>query len=103
MSDIQLGGDAAVVGGVHSDSHNVETHNTTTTHNSTVTDNSKTINNNVVHQAQLTDTQIRQENENQFLQAVMARMQNGILDQRELAQLTQLSCNGTFSLSVPIK
>lgn len=66
MSDIQLGGDAAVVGGVHSDSHNVETHNTTTTHNSTVTDNSKTINNNVVHQAQLTDTQIRQETKINF-------------------------------------
>lgn len=76
MSDIQLGGDAAVMGGVHSDSHNVETHNSTTntTHNNTVTDNSKTINTNVVHQAQLTDTQIRQDNEKQFLQAVMAHM-----------------------------
>lgn len=93
MSDIQLGGDAAVMGGVHSDSHNVETHNSTTntTHNNTVTDNSKTINTNVVHQAQLTDTQIRQDNEKQFLQAVMAHMQNGILDQRELAEITQLS------------
>ena len=93
MSDIQLGGDAAVVGGVHSDSHNVETHNTTTntTHNSTVTDNSKTINNNVLHQAQLTDTQIRQENEAQFLNAVVQRMSNGLLDQRDLAELTRLS------------
>lgn len=69
MSDIQLGGDAAVMGGVHSDSHNVETHttNNNTTHNSTVTDNSKTINNHVVQEAQLTDAQLNQQNEVQFL------------------------------------
>lgn len=93
MSDIHLGGDAAVMGGVHSDSHNVETHttNNTTTHNSTVTDNSKTINNHVVHEAQLTRAQIQQQNETQFLQAVVQRMSDGLLDQRDLAELTQLS------------
>ena len=87
MSDIHLSEEAAVVGGIHSDSHNV-----TTTHNSnTITDNSKTINTHVVHQAQLTDTQILQNNENQFLQAVIERMQDGILSQQDLAALTRMS------------
>ncbi len=93
MSDIQLGGDAAVMGGVHSDSHNVETHttNNNTTHNSTVTDNSKTINNHVVQEAQLTDAQLNQQNEVQFLNAVVQHMSDGLLDQRDLAELTRLS------------
>lgn len=91
MSDIHLGEEAAVVGGIHSDSHNVTTTHTTTHTSNTLTDNSKTINTHVVHQAQLTDTQIVQANENAFLQAVIERMQDGILTQQDLAALTRMS------------
>ena len=91
MSDIHLSEEAAVVGGIHSDSHNVTTTHTTTNTSNTITDNSKTVNTHVVHQAQLTDTQILQDNENQFLQAVINRMQDGILSQQDLAALTRIS------------
>ena len=82
MSDdkIRLDGDAAVVGGIHSDSHDV-THNTTT-HNVS--------NTNTVYEAQKSDTQLRQENERQFFQAVSERISMGGLDQRALAELDQL-------------
>lgn len=83
MSDIKLDGDAAVVGGIHSDSHNVQTtniSNTNTTHNSTV-------NNKTVYEAQRTQAEIYQDNERQFLAAVQERMASGLLDQRALAEL----------------
>ena len=88
MSDIKLDGDAAVVGGIHSDSHNTEnnytTHNTTTTHNNT-------INNSTVYEAQKTQAEISQQNESLFLQAVQERLADGILDQKGLVELNQLS------------
>lgn len=82
MSDdkIRLDGDAAVVGGIHSDSHDV-THNTTT-HNIS--------NTNTVYEAQKSDTQLRQENERQFFHAVSERIRMGGLDQRSLAELDRL-------------
>ncbi len=84
MSDIKLDGDAAVVGGIHSDSHNTENYYNTTTNNSTV-------NNSTVYEAQKTQTEIYQQNENLFLQAVQERLAGGLLDQQTLAELNQLS------------
>lgn len=92
MSDIKLDGDAAVVGGIHSDSHNTENYYTThnnTTHNSTV--NNSTVNNSTVYEAQKTQTEILQQNESLFLQAVQERLADGLLDQQKLAELNQLS------------
>lgn len=87
MGDIKLDGDAAVVGGIHTDSHNVQTtniSNTNTTHNSTV-------HNKTVYEAQRTQAEIFQDNERQFLAAVQERMADGILDQRELAELSLIA------------
>ena len=58
MSDIKLDGDAAVVGGIHSDSHNTQNnYNTSTT---THTTNNSTVNNQTVYEAQKTQTEIYQ-------------------------------------------
>ena len=85
MSDIKLDGDAAVVGGIHSDSHNTQNnYNTSTTNNSTV-------NNKTVYEAQKTQTEIQQQNENLFLQAVQERLVDGRLAAQDLAELNQLS------------
>ena len=50
MSDIKLDGDAAVVGGIHTDSHNTQ-------NNYNITNNS-TVNNKTVYEAQKTQTEI---------------------------------------------
>ncbi len=85
MSDIKLDGDAAVVGGIHSDSHNTQNnYHTSTTNNSTV-------NNKTVYEAQKTQTEIYQQNENLFLQAVQERLADGMMDNQKLAELNQLS------------
>ncbi len=83
MTDIKLDGDAAVVGGIHSDSHNTQ-NNYNTTHNSTV-------NHNTVYEAQKSQTEISQQNELLFLQAVQERLADGRLDDQKLAELNQLS------------
>lgn len=83
MTDIKLDGDAAVVGGIHSDSHNTQ-NNYSTTHNSTV-------NHNTVYEAQKSLTEIGQQNELLFLQAVQERLADGRLDEQKLAELNQLS------------
>lgn len=89
MSDIKLDGDAAVVGGIHSDSHNTQNnYNTSTT---THTTNNSTVNNQTVYEAQKTQTEIYQQNENLFLQAVQERLVDGKLDNQKLAELNQLS------------
>lgn len=82
--EINLDGDAAVVGGIHSDSH--DTTNNITTHN--VTNHSNV--NNTVYQAQKTYAELQQNNEEIFLQEVVKRMEDGILDQKELAELNQI-------------
>lgn len=87
MSDIKLDGDAAVVGGIHSDSHNVQTTNISNTN----TTNNSTVNNKTVYEAQRTQAEIYQDNERQFLNAVQERMSDGILDQRELAELNLIA------------
>ena len=72
MSDIKLDGDAAVVGGIHSDSHNTQNnYNTSTTTNTT---NNSTVNNQTVYEAQKTQTEIYQQNETLFLQSVQERL-----------------------------
>lgn len=89
MSDIKLDGDAAVVGGIHSDSHNTQNnYNTSTT---THTTNNSTVNKQTVYEAQKTQTEIYQQNENLFLQAVQERLVDGKLDNQKLAELNQLS------------
>ena len=89
MSDIKLDGDAAVVGGIHSDSHNTQNnYNTSTT---THTTNNSTVNNQTVYEAQKTQTEIYQQNETLFLQAVQERLEDGKLDNQKLAELNQLS------------
>ncbi len=87
MSDIKLDGEAAVVGGIHSDSHN--TQNNYTTHTNTT--NNSTVNNKTVYEAQKTQTEISQQNETLFLQAVQERLADGKLDNQKLAELNQLS------------
>ena len=85
MSDIKLDGDAAVVGGIHTDSHNTQNnYNTSTTNNSTV-------NNQTVYEAQKTHAEIYQQNENLFLQAVQERLVDGRLDNQKLAELNQFA------------
>lgn len=87
MSDIKLDGDAAVVGGIHSDSHNTQNiYNTSTT-----TTNNSTVNNKTVYEAQKTQTEILQQNETLFLQAVQERLADGRLDAQKLAELNQMS------------
>ena len=87
MSDIKLDGDAAVVGGIHTDSHNTQNNYNT----STTTTNNSTVNNKTVYEAQKTQVEISQENENLFLQAVQERLVDGRLDEQKLAELNQLS------------
>ena len=85
---LNVGDAAAISGGLHvSDSHDV--HNIQNTSNTTI-DNSQTVNNKTVYEAQKTKAEIQQENENLFLQAVQERFSDGLLDQRELAELNQL-------------
>lgn len=81
---INLDGDAAVVGGIHSDSHDVT--NNVSTYNTT---NNQTVNNNVF-QAQKTVSELRQENEQVFLKAVCERLSDGILNEVEMAELNRL-------------
>ena len=77
-----------------SDSHNVHniqnTSNTTIDNRSTI-DNSHTVNNSTVYKAQKTKAEIQQENENLFLKAVQERMSDGVLEQRELAELNVMA------------
>ena len=87
MSDIKLDGDAAVVGGIHTDSHNTHNNYTTTTN----TTNNSTVNNKTVYEAQKTQTEIYQQNERLFLEAVQERLVDGKLDNLRLAELNQLS------------
>ena len=87
MSDIKLDGDAAVVGGIHTDSHNTQNNYTTTTN----TTNNSTVNNKTVYEAQKTQTEISQQNERLFLEAVQERLVDGKLDNLRLAELNQLS------------
>lgn len=89
MSDIKLDGDAAVVGGIHSDSHNTQNNYSTST--TTHTTNNSTVNNKTVYEAQKTQTEIYQQNETLFLQAVQERLVDGKLDNQKLAELNQLS------------
>ncbi len=85
---LNLGDANAISGGVHlADSHDV--HNIQNTSNTTV-DNSHTVNNSTIYEAQKTQAEIQLENENLFLQAVQERFSDGLLDQRELAELNQL-------------
>lgn len=83
MSDIKLDGDAAVVGGIHTDSHNTQNNYNTT--------NNSTVNNKTVYEAQKTQTEIYQQNERLFLEAVQERLVDGKLDNLRLAELNQLS------------
>lgn len=87
MSDIKLDGDAAVVGGIHTDSHNTQNNYTTTTN----TTNNSTVNNKTVYEAQKTQTEIYQQNERLFLEAVQEHLVDGKLDNLRLAELNQLS------------
>ena len=87
MSDIKLDGDAAVVGGIHTDSHNTQNNYTTTTN----TTNNSTVNHKTVYEAQKTQTEICQQNERLFLEAVQERLVDGKLDNLRLAELNQLS------------
>lgn len=81
---INLDGDAAVVGGIHTDSHDV-THNVNTYN----TSNTNNVHNNV-YQAQKTAAELRQTNEETFLQAVCQRFSDGILTETEMAELNRL-------------
>lgn len=81
---INLDGDAAVVGGIHSDSHDVT--NNVNTYNTT---NNQTVHNKI-YQAAKTEAELRQGNEQIFLQAVYERFSDGILDEREMAELSRL-------------
>lgn len=95
MSDIHLGDSAAVMGGVHSDSHDV--HNVSNTTNNIT--NTSTVLNKTVYEAQRTDAELLQDNENQFLLAVQERLADGRLDQREMAELSQLSIQWRIPVS----
>lgn len=85
---INLDGDAAVVGGIHSDSHNV-TNNVNTYNTTNHTTNNQSVHNNI-YQAAKTAAELRQTNEQNFLQAVCARFSDGILDEVEMAELNRL-------------
>ena len=101
MSGINVGGEAAIMGGVHSDSHDINTTNIdNSTHNTsnsdfnntyTTNDNSVTNYSSTVYQAQLTDMQLRQNNEADFLRIVQETLADGFLDQAKMAKLNQLS------------
>lgn len=86
MSDIKLDGDAAVVGGVHSDSHDISNITTNNIDNSSSVINTSS----TVYEAQKTDSELKQQNERQFFQAVSERVKAGALDQRALVELEQL-------------
>lgn len=89
--DINLDGDAAVVGGIHSDSHDVHNNITNNTSTSTVT--------NTVYQAQKTSEELRHDNERAFLQAVCDRLSDGILDEVKMAELNNLR----IQLQIPLQ
>lgn len=80
---INLDGDAAVVGGIHSDSHdvtnNVNTYNTT---NNTT--------NQTIYQVHKSIEEIRQENEKTFIKAVTDRIADGILTDTDMAELNRI-------------
>ena len=92
---LNLGDANAISGGLHvSDSHDV--HNIQNTSNTTIdnrssVDNSHTVNNSTVYEAQKTKAEIQQENENLFLKAVQEHLSNGVLEQRELAELNVMA------------
>lgn len=97
--DITLDGDAAVVGGIHSDSHDV-TNNVNTYNTSNTTTNNQTVNNhNNIYQAAKTAEELRQESEQTYLQAVCERLSDGILDEREMAELNRLR----LELQIPLQ
>ena len=83
------------MGGVHSDSHDV--HNVSNTTNNIT--NTSTVLNKTVYEAQRTDAELLQDNENQFLLAVQERLADGRLDQREMAELSQLSIQWRIPVS----
>lgn len=92
MSDIKLDGDAAVVGGVHSDSHDTHTTYQNTTNSNTVNNTNNTVNNTTVHEAMKSREEVFLDNENQFMQTVEQYFSNdGRLDELEYANLSQLS------------
>ena len=86
--DINLDGDAAVVGGIHSDSHDV-TNNVNTYNTTNHTTNNQSVHNNI-YQASKTAAELRQSNEQAFLQAVCEKFSDGILDEVEMAELNRL-------------
>ncbi len=92
MNDIKLDGDAAVVGGVHSDSHDTHTTYQNTTNSNTVNNTTNTVNNTTVHEATKSREEVFLDNENQFMQTVEQYVSNdGRLDQLEYASLSQLA------------
>lgn len=92
MNDIKLDGDAAVVGGVHSDSHDTHTTYQNTTNSNTVNNTTNTVNNTTVHEAMKSREEVFLDNENQFMQTVEQYVSNdGRLDQLEYANLSQLA------------
>ena len=82
-------GDAAIMGGVHSDSH--DDNSVTNNYVNNTTNNSSVVNNSTVYAAQRTSIEISQDNEKAFLKAVQERFADGFLDKAELAELEQLS------------
>ena len=76
-----------ILGGVHSDSHDV--HNVSNTQNTYNTTNTSTVN--TIYQAQRTEQEIYNDNEENFLQVVQSMLADGILTQQEWAQLSELS------------
>ena len=97
---LDLGDANAISGGLHvSDSHDV--HNIQNTSNTTIENrrsvvNSHTVNNSTVYEAQKTKAEIQQENENLFLKAVQERLSDGVLEQRELAELNVMAEAPTY-------
>ena len=82
-------GDAAIMGGVHSDSH--DDNSVTNNYVNNTTNNSSVVNNSTIYAAQRTSIEISQDNEREFLKAVQERFADGYLDKAELAELEQLS------------
>ena len=71
--------------------HNIQNTSNTTIDNRSSVDNSHTVNNSTVYEAQKTKAEIQQENENLFLKAVQEHLSNGVLVQRELAELNVMA------------
>ena len=92
---LNFGDATAVSGGVHMadshDVHNIQNTSNTTIDNRSTIDNSHTVNNSTVYEAQKTKAEIQQENENLFLKAVQERLSDGVLEQRELAELNVMA------------